>query len=131
MPGSRLESKGERMKNLVVLVGAVAIAVFATAAVTGNAGITRVAREQARDATLQQQINELRNELICLDAIAGDGVAADGYWAAEASGTPKAESSVDDRGVCKRLRVVTQGTTPVPNSMTPPFDQLARRAFGG
>jgi hypothetical protein len=33
--------------------------------------------------------------------------------------------------VCKKLGVVTQGTTPVPNSMNTPFKQLARRAFGG
>ena len=119
------------MKNLAVLVGAVTIAVLATAALAGNAGVNKAAREQARAATLQQQINELRNELICLDTIAGNGVAADGYWAAEASGTPKTETSVNDRGVCKKLGVVTQGTTPVPNQMIPPFDQLARRAFGG
>lgn len=119
------------MRSLVVLVGAVAVAVFATAAVTGNAGVNTVARDQARAVTLQQQINELRNELICLDAIAGDGVAADAYWAGEAAGTPRAEASIDDRGVCKKLGVVTQGTTPVPNNMTPPFNQLVRRAFGG
>jgi hypothetical protein len=119
------------MRNLTVLVSAVAIAVFATAAVTGNAGVNRAAREEARAATLQQQINELRSELICLDTIAGNGVAADGYWAAEASGAPKEETSVNDRGVCKKLGVATQGTTPVPNQMIPPFTQLARRAFGG
>jgi hypothetical protein len=119
------------MKSLALLVGAVSIAVFMTAAVTGNAGVDKAARAQARAATLQQQINELRSELICLDTIAGNGVAADGYWAQEASGTPKPEDSVDDRGVCKKLHVVTQGTTPVPNSMATPFRQLARRAFGG
>jgi hypothetical protein len=119
------------VKNLAVLVGAVTVAVLATAALTGNAGVNKAAGDQARAATLQQQINELRNELICLDTIAGNGVAADGYWAAEASGAPKEETSINDRGVCKKLGVVTQGTTPVPNQMTPPFNQLARRAFGG
>ena len=119
------------VKNLAVLVGAVTIAVLATAALSGNAGVNRATLEQARAASLQQQVNELRSELICLDTIAGNGVAADGYWAAEASGTPKAEASITDRGVCKKLGVVTQGTTPVPNSMITPFKQLARRAFGG
>lgn len=116
------------MRNLMILVGAVAIPVFATAAVTGNAGVNRSAA--ARAVSLQAQVNELRSELICLDTIAGNGVAADGYWAQEASGTPKAETAVDDRGVCKKLGVVTQGTTPVPGGMITPFARLARRAFG-
>jgi hypothetical protein len=120
------------MRKLAVLVGAVTVAVFATAAVTGNAGVRKqTAGDRVQIASLQKQVNELRNELICLDTIAGDGVAADGYWAAEASGVPKTEASIDDRGVCKKLGVVTQGTTPVPNQMAPPFDQLVRRAFGG
>jgi hypothetical protein len=120
------------MRNLAVLTGAVAIAVFATAAVTGNAGVSKqAASDRTQVVSLQKQVNELRSELICLDTIAGNGVAADGYWAAEASGTPKSETPVNDRGVCKKLGVDTQGTTPVPNQMIPPFVQLARRAFGG
>lgn len=120
------------MRKLAVLVGAVTVAVFATAALTGNAGVRKQSLgDRMQLVSLQKQVNELRNELICLDTIAGNGVAADGYWAAEASGTPKTETAVDDRGVCKKLGVVTQGTTPVPNSMIPPFHQLARRAFGG
>ena len=126
-----VESRGILMKRIAIFVGLVAVAVLATAALSGNAGVKQTAGEQARIASLQQQVNELRNELICLDTIAGNGVAADGYWAAEASGAPKTEPSVDDRGVCKKLGVVTQGTTPVPNAMIPPFKQLAHRAFGG
>jgi len=118
------------MKSIAMLVGAVSIAVFATAAVTGTAGTDRSASWQASAVSLQAQVNELRNELVCLDAIAGNGVAADAYWAEEASGAPKEEPSVDDRGVCKKLGVHTQGTTPVPNSMAPPFAQLAHRVFG-
>lgn len=118
------------MKNLAVLVVAVTVAVSATAALSGNASVNSTTGQQALTASLQAQVNELRNELICLDTIAGNGVAADGYWAAEAAGTPKTESAVDDRGVCKKLGVTTQGTTPVPNQMIPPFVQLARRAFG-
>lgn len=120
------------MRKLAVLVGALTIAILATAALTGNAGIKKqTVGDRSQIASLQKQVNELRNELICLVTIAGNGVAADGYWAAEASGAPKAEKSIDDRGVCKKLGVVTQGTSPVPNSMIPPFSQLARRAFGG
>ena len=119
------------MKRFAIFFGLVAVAVLATAALSGNAGVTQTAGEQARVASLQQQVNELRSELICLDTIAGNGVAADGYWAAEASGTPKPEASIDDRGVCKKLGVVTQGTSPVPNGMITPFKQLAHRAFGG
>jgi hypothetical protein len=120
------------MRKLAVLVGAVTVAVFATAALTGNAGVRKqTVGDRTQILSLQKQVNELRNELICLDTIAGNGVAADGYWAAEASGSPKTETSIDDRGVCKKLGVVTQGTTPVPNQMTPPFNQLVRRAFGG
>jgi len=119
------------MRKLAVLVGAVTVAVFATAALTGNAGVRKqTVGDRSQIVSLQKQVNELRSELICLDAIAGNGVAADGYWAAQASGTPRAETSVDDRGVCKKLGVVTQGTTPVPNQMIPPFVQLAHRVFG-
>lgn len=117
------------MKSLALLVTAVSVAVYATAALTGNAAVNDTSR--ARAASLQQQVNELRSELICLDTIAGNGVAADGYWAQEASGTATAEKSVDDKGVCKKLHVLTQGTLPVPNGMASPFRQLARRAFGG
>lgn len=120
------------MRKLAVLVGAVTVAVFATAALTGNAGVRKqTVGDRTQIVSLQKQVNELRNELICLDTIAGNGVAADAYFAGEASGGPKAETPVDDRGVCKKLGVVTQGATPVPNQMIPPFDQLVRRAFGG
>jgi hypothetical protein len=119
------------VRNLALLVGAVTIAVFATSAMTGNAGVDQASRSQAaRAVSLQKQVNELRSELICLATAAGDGVAADGYWAAEASGTPKPETSVDDRGVCKQIGVATQGTTPVPNGMAQPFRQIVKRAFG-
>ena len=119
------------MRKLAVLVGAVTVAVFATAALTGNAGVKKqTVNDRAQIVSLQKQVNELRNELICLDTIAGNGVAADGYWAAQAAGGPREETPVDDRGVCKKLGVVTQGATPVPNSMIPPFVQLAHRVFG-
>ncbi|TMM09311.1 MAG: hypothetical protein E6F98_14680 [Actinobacteria bacterium] len=119
------------MRKLAVLVGAVTVAVFATAALTGNAGVKKqTVGDRTQIVSLQKQVNELRNELICLDTIAGNGVAADGYWAAQAAGGPRAETPVDDRGVCKKLGVVTQGATPVPNSMIPPFVQLAHRVFG-
>ncbi len=116
------------MKNLAVLVGAVAIAVFATAAVTGTAGVNKDAGTQA--VSLQKQVNELRSELICLATVSGDGVAADGYWAQSATGTPKQEASVDDRGVCKKLGVTTLPTTPTQGSMAQPFRQVVSRAFG-
>lgn len=121
------------MKNLAVLAGAVAIAIFATAAVTGNAGVNKDARDQAHVATLQQQINELRSELICAETAAGNGLAADAYQAQAASGnTPKGtETGVNDRGVCKKLGVTAVPQTSQNGSMTQAFQQLVRRAFGG
>jgi hypothetical protein len=117
------------MKKLAVLAGAVTVAVLATAAFTSNAGVNRAAREQARAATLQQQVNELRSELICLEAVTGDGLAQDLYKAASAIGSPKQEDQVDDRGVCKQLGVVRPGTYPNETS-TQAIAQLIRRAFG-
>ena len=119
------------MRKLAVLAVAVAVAVFATGALSSNASVQTGQRQQV--VSLQKQVNELRNELICLDTIAGNAVAADALSAQQAttsrSLTP--ETGVNDRGVCKKLGVVTQGTTVVPNQMIPPFAQLARRAFGG
>jgi hypothetical protein len=118
------------MTKVAVLVGAVAVAVFATAALTGNAGVNKAVRAQARAATLQQQVNELRQELICLETVTGDGLAQDYFKAASAIGTPKQEDQVDDRGVCKKLGVVRPGTYPNQAS-TPAIARLLRRAFGG
>jgi hypothetical protein len=118
------------MTKVAALVGAVAVAVFATAALTGNAGVNRAAREHARAATLQQQVNELRQELICLEAVTGDGLAQDFYKAASAIGSPKQENQVDDRGVCKKLGVVRPGTYPNDGN-TPAIARLVKRAFGG
>ena len=118
------------MKNLAVLVSAVAVAVFATAAFSGNAAVTRGARAQARAATLQAQVNELRSELICLTAATGDGLAADAFYAASGGGSPTAEKPVDDRGVCRKLGVTAPATTSS-LTMTPAFRQLVKRAFGG
>jgi hypothetical protein len=118
------------MTKVAVLVGAVAVAVFATAALTGNAGVNKAARERARAATLQQQVNELRQELICLETVTGDGLAPDLINAASAIGSPKQETQVDDRGVCKKLGVARPGTYPNEAS-TPAIAALLRRAFGG
>jgi hypothetical protein len=64
----------------------VTVAVFSTAALTGNAGVKKqTVGDRAQIVSLQKQVKELRNELICLDTIAGNGVAADGYWAAQAA----------------------------------------------
>ena len=61
------------MRKLAVLVGAVTVAVFATAALTGNAGVRKqTVGDRTQIASLQKQVNELRNELICLDTIAGN-----------------------------------------------------------
>jgi hypothetical protein len=118
------------MKMLAVLVGAVTVAVFATNALSGNAGVKRAAREQARAATLQQQINELRNELICAEAVTGNGLAQDLYAAQSATGSPKADPSVDERGVCKKLGVALPGTTP-DGTASQALRRLIVRAFGG
>jgi hypothetical protein len=119
------------MTKVAVLVGVVAVAVFATAALSGNAGVKQGAGEQAaRAVSLQKQVNELRNELICLATVTGNGVAADAFWAQEATGSPKPETPVDDRGVCKKLGVTVLGTTPTPGGMAQPFSQVVRRAFG-
>ena len=118
------------MTKVAVLVGAVAVAVFATAALTGNAGVNKAAREQARAATLQQQVNELRSELICLEAVTSDGLAQDFYKAASAIGSPKQETQIDDRGVCQKLGVARPGTYPDQTS-SQALTRLIRRAFGG
>ena len=119
------------MKKLAVLAAAVAVAVSATAALSGNAGVKQAAREQARAATLQQQVNELRNELICLEALTGNGLTSDAYWAASAGSSPTPGSPVDDRGVCKKLGVRGLGTTPDGiGALAPPFRQLIVRAAG-
>jgi hypothetical protein len=118
------------MTKVAVLVGAVAVAVLATAALTGNAGVNKAARAQARAATLQQQVNELRSELICLETVTGDGLAQDYFKAASAIGTPKQEDQVDDRGVCKKLGVARPATYPNQTS-TQAIARLLRRAFGG
>ena len=118
------------MMKLAVLASAVTVAVVATAALSGNAGVNKAAREQARAATLQQQVNELRNELICLEAVTGDGLAQDLYKAASAIGSPKQETQVDDRGVCQKLGVARPGTYPNETS-TEAIARLIRRAFGG
>lgn len=116
------------MKNLAVLVVAVIVAVFATAAVTGNAGVNKAAREHIQVATLQKQINELRSELICDETATGNGLSAV-WW--QGHSTAASETPVNDRGVCKKLGVTTVPTTTQNGSLTPPFNQLVRRAFGG
>jgi hypothetical protein len=118
------------MMKVAVLAATVAAAVFATAALSGNAGVNRAARAQARAATLQQQVNELRSELICLETVTSDGLAQDFFKAASAIGTPKQEDQVDDRGVCKKLGVARPGTYPNQAS-TQAIARLIRRAFGG
>ena len=117
------------MMKLAVLVGAVAVAVFATAALSGNAGVKRAARAQARAATLQQQVNELRNELICVEAVTGNGLAQDLYAAQSAISSPRADYSVDERGVCKKLGVALPGTTP-DGTVGQALRGLIVRAFG-
>jgi hypothetical protein len=122
------------MRKLAVLVGAVTVAVFATAALTGNAGVRKqTVGDRAQVVSLQKQVNELRSELICLEAVTGDGLASDAYWAASASAnsTLTADKSVDDRGVCQKLGVPGIGTTPAGlDGLTPPFRRLIARAFG-
>jgi hypothetical protein len=118
------------MKKLAVLAGVVAVAVFATTALSGNAGVKQAAREHARAATLQKQINELRNELICAEAVTGDGLAQDLYAAQSATGSPRADSPVDERGVCKKLGVAVPGTTP-DGTVSQALRRLIVRAFGG
>jgi hypothetical protein len=123
--------EGDPMKSFAVLVGAVAVAVFATAALTGNAGVNKTARDQAIPS-LQKQVNELRSELICLESVTGNGLTSDAFWAASANGSPTPGSPVDDRGVCKQLGVTNLGTTPNGvGGLAPPFRQLIVRAFGG
>lgn len=117
------------MKKIAVLVGAVAVAVLATNALSGNAGVKQAAREQARSATLQQQVNELRSELICLEAVTGNGLAQDLYVARSAISSPTADSSVDERGVCKKLGVTLPGTT-ADGMVSPALRRLIVRAFG-
>ena len=118
------------MMKLAVLAGAVTVSVFATAALSGNAGVEKAAREHARAATLQLQVNELRSELICLETVTSDGLAQDLFKAASAIGSPKQEDQVDDRGVCKKLGVARPGTYPNQTS-TQALARLIRRAFGG
>jgi hypothetical protein len=118
------------MMKVAVLAATVAAAVFATAALSGNAGVNKAARAQARAATLQQQVNELRSELICLETVTSDGLAQDFFKAASAIGSPKQEDQVDDRGVCKKLGVARPGTYPNQTS-TQAIARLIRRAFGG
>ncbi|HXR12712.1 MAG TPA: hypothetical protein VN770_10480 [Gaiellaceae bacterium] len=115
------------MKKFAVLVGVVAVAVLATAALSGNAGVKKSAGEQARVATLQHQVNELRNELICLTTVSGNDAAASIY---ATSGT-SAENPVNDHGICHTLGVTVPGTKPAAGSMTRPFVQLVKRAFSG
>jgi hypothetical protein len=114
------------MKKFLVLVGVVAVTILTTAALSGNAGVKKSAGEQARVATLQQQINELRNELICLATSAGNSLAADEYLVSGQN----AEDPINDRGVCHVLGVGVPGTKPAVGSMTTPFGQLVKRAFG-
>jgi type II secretory pathway pseudopilin PulG len=118
------------MRKLAVLAGAVAVAVFATSALSGTAAVKQAAREQARAATLQQQVNELRNELICVEAVTGNGLAQDLYAAHSANGSPTPDSPVDERGVCKKLGVSLPGTTP-DGTVSQAFRRLIVRAFGG
>lgn len=120
------------MKRLVVLVGLVAVVVLATAALSGNAGENRTAGDQARLATLQQQVNELRSELVCLEAVAGDGYAQDWWIANNASSTTasKPQSGINDRGVCAKLGVKQVPPTDSSAVLTQPFTQLIGRAFG-
>jgi hypothetical protein len=118
------------MKMFAVLVGAVTVAVFATNALSGNAGVKQAAREHARAATLQQQINELRNELICAEAVTGNGLAQDLFAAQSATASPKADFPVDERGVCKKLGVALPGTTP-DGTVSTALRRLIVRAFGG
>ena len=119
------------MRMLAVVVGAVTVAVFATSALSGNAGVKQSARERARAATpsLQKQVNELRNELICLEAVTGNGLAQDLYAARSATGSPTADSSIDERGVCKKLGVTLPSTTP-DGIASQALRQLIVRAFG-
>lgn len=116
------------MKKIVVLTGAVTIAVLATSALSGNAGVQTSQRVQV--VSLQKQVNELRSELICLEAVAGD--AYEQNWLATQSTNPnaKAQKPIDDRGVCRKLGIKQQIDTTT-NSIYPlPFTQLIGRAFG-
>ncbi|HEY2543744.1 MAG TPA: hypothetical protein VGH92_11915 [Gaiellaceae bacterium] len=118
------------MKTLAILVGAVAVAVFATAAVSGNAGITRAAHgDQASAVSLQKQVNELRSELICLEAVSGDGYAQD-WWVASSASGPKPQTPLDDRGVCAKLGIKQMPDTGSSAVLPQPYAQLIARAFG-
>jgi hypothetical protein len=119
------------MTKVAVLVGVVAIAVFATAALSGNAGVKQGAGAQAAQVvSLQKQVNELRSELICAEAVTGNGLAQDLFAAQSTTGSPKPDPSVDERGVCKKLAVTLPGTTP-DGTVSEAFRRLIVRAFGG
>lgn len=120
------------MKKLAALIGLMAVAVLTTAALSGNAGVDRSAGDQARVSTLQQQVNELRSELICLEAVAGDGYAQD-WWIANSSSSTtalKAQPGINDRGVCAKLGIKQVPPTDSSAALTQPFTQLIGRAFG-
>jgi hypothetical protein len=118
------------MTKLAVLVSAIAVAVFATAALSGNAGVQRQASGQReRVVSLQKQVNELRNELICLEAVAGDAYEQD-WFVADSAAAPKAQAPVNDGGVCGRLGIRQLPDTSTSSVFPQPFRQLIARAFG-
>lgn len=118
------------MKKFAVLIGLVAVAVLGTAALSGNAGVKRTAGDQVRVATLQQQVNELRSELICLEAVTGDGYAQDWWIASSAAGSPKPQAAINDRGVCAKLGIKELPPVDGSPANTQPFIQLIGRALG-
>jgi hypothetical protein len=118
------------MRKLAVLVVAVTVAVFATAALSGNAGVqSQDSSQRPSVASLQTQVNELRSELICLEAIAGDAYEQNWLTAESASG-PKPQTPINDRGVCRKVGIKQQIDTSSSSVFPLPFTQLIARAFG-
>lgn len=118
------------MKRLGVLVGLAAVAALAIAVFSGSAGARQTTGNQVQVASLQAQVNELRSELICFEAVAGDGYAQDWFTAESANGTPKGPTSINDHGVCARIGLKQLPPTDSSSVLTQPFTTLINRAFG-
>lgn len=116
------------MKKLVALVGAVILAVLATATLSGNAGVENSQGVQV--VSLQKQVNELRSELICLEAVAGDAYEQNWHSTQSANPNAKVQTPIDDRGVCRKLGIKQQIDTSTSSVFPHPFTELIARAFG-
>ncbi|MBV8064385.1 MAG: hypothetical protein JOY72_07025 [Actinobacteria bacterium] len=116
------------MNRILLVAGAVAIAVLATSALAGNAGVQTGQRAQV--VSLQAQVTELRRELICLDAVSGDAYEQNWFSAESANGTPKPQKPINDHAICRGLGIKTQIDTTTSSVYPTPFTQLVGRAFG-